>query len=440
MSEHVESDPRAPSGPPAMQDAMTTDPEAIPPAPPPAKRARRRALVPIVIVAAVASILAIGFVMYERSSAKTNDSALASDPKPVSVVEGRPTTFRPSRRYVATIQPWLQAKVGPQLVSAYVDTVLFRPGATVKKGDVLATLDCRNASAESQAVSMAARALETKQAAAAKEAARIQGMLDGGFVSENEAEKKLAESAAQQADILAAKAKLVGSSLEVDDCILKSPFDGEVDARMADPGSFMRPGGWILSVVDRSTVRVAADVPETDFSLVAPGSVVKLRVIATGRTLTAPITRRSPSADLSTRTVHFEIDVSDPLREIPVGTTVELMVDIGEPIPAVELPLTAATVRGEKATVFVLHGDVAKKQVVTVLGESGGSLYVEAALKDAKVVTEGRALLNDDDKVTFKVVPFTPVGTAAPTASASSTPPPSPSPIASASSGKAGAP
>jgi RND family efflux transporter MFP subunit len=362
------------------------------------------------MIVGVAGILASGFAMYKRGASRTNDVPLSSSPKPVTVVVAREATFRPTRRYVATIDPWLVAKVGPQLVSAYVDTVLFRPGAPVKKGDVLATLDCRNASAESQAVAMAARALETKQAAAAKEAARLQGMLDGGFVSENEADKKMAEATAQQADILAAKAKLLGSSLEVNDCVLKAPFDGEVDARMADPGSFARPGSFILSVVDRSTVRIAADVPETDFALVAPGALVKMRIVATGTTITAPITRRNPSADLATRTVHFEVDVSDPERHIPVGTTVELWVDVGEPQPAAEIPLIGASVRGDKATVFVVGEDaLAKKRTVAVLGETAGSLFVELGLSGAKIVTEGRGLLEDGDKVTSKVGTFSPV-------------------------------
>ena len=87
------------------------------------------------------------------------------------------------------------ASVGPQLVSAYVDTVLVRPGAVVKRGEVLATLDCRDASAASQAVASAARAIDARQKAARHEAARLQGLLAGNFVSPNEAEQKTAASA-----------------------------------------------------------------------------------------------------------------------------------------------------------------------------------------------------------------------------------------------------
>ena len=246
---------------------------------------------------------------------------------------------------------------------------------------------------------MAARALEAKQGALDKEAARLTAMLDGGFVSQNEAEKKQAEAATQSAQILAARAKLVGTSLEVNDCVLRAPFDGEIGDRFMDPGAFARPGSAILTVVDRSTVRIAADVPETDFTMTAPGTTVKVRLVTTGQVITAPIARRLPSADASTRTVHFEIDLPDATRSIPIGTTAELNIDTGEATAAAQLPLTAAAVRGAKATLFTVDQGVAKKRSVDVVGETGGFLFVDASLVGSRVVTEGRGQLNDGDKV-----------------------------------------
>jgi membrane fusion protein (multidrug efflux system) len=348
----------------------------------------------------VIAILALGGFMVWRAERGTNKIALAESAKPVSIVEAKASTFRGSRTYVGTLEPWVEAKVGPQLVSAYVDTVLVRPGAVVTKGMVLATLDCKSASATSQAVAMQARALDARQKALSHESARVQGLLDGGFVSQNEAEQKSAQSSAEAAQLLAARAKLLGSSLEVNDCILRAPFDGEIATRTIDPGAFVRPGTSIVSVVDRATIRIEADAPEIDFSVVPPGTRVSVHVLATGKDLIATISRRAPSADSQTRTVHFELDVPDPLREIPVGTTGELRIEIGEPAPATEIPLAAASVRGTKASIFVVEGDVAHVRVVPVLGEIAGKLYLDASLSPGShVVTEGRALLTDQDRV-----------------------------------------
>ncbi len=365
-----------------------------------------RPWIPIGIGLAVVLLLMAGGLMVMRAEAKNNKVALTDDARPVSVVEARGTTYRPSRTYVGTIEPWIAASIGPQLVSAYVDTVLVRPGAIVRKGDVLATLDCKTANATSQAVAMQARALETRQKAVANESSRVQGLLDGGFVSPNEAEQKEAQSASEQAQLLAAQAKLLGTSLEVNDCILRSPFAGEIATRSIDPGAFVRPGVSLVSVVDRSTLRVTGDAPEVDFDVVSPGTKVTLHVVATNKDLTATVSRRAPAADPATRTVHFELDVPDPERNVPVGTTAEIRIDVGAPTPATMVPLSAAAVRGPKATVFVIEGDVAHVRVVALKGEFAGKLFLDPQLAPgARVVTEGRALLSEGDRVAATLEP-----------------------------------
>ena len=299
---------------------------------------RRRSLVPLAIGVGVLLIIAAGATMVVRAEAKVNKVALSQSAKPVTVMEAERSAFRGARNYVGTIEPWVEAKIGPQMISAYIDTVLVRPGAVVKKGAVVATLDCRNANASSQAVAMQARAVAARQEAISHEATRLNGLLDGGFVSPNEAEQKSAQSAAEEAQLLATQAQLLGTSLQVNDCVLRSPFDGEVANRTADPGAFVRPGVSIASIVDRSTVRIVADAPEIDFPLIDPGSPVKLRVLATNQQISASISRRAPAADPMTRTAHFEIDVADPERTLPVGTTADIGIDIGELQPATEIP------------------------------------------------------------------------------------------------------
>jgi RND family efflux transporter MFP subunit len=363
-----------------------------------ARGAARQASVVIGIGAAVA--LAAGGAMVLRAEAKTNKVALASSAKQATFVRAKATTFRESRSYVGTLHSWVEANVGPQFISAYVDTVLVRPGAQVKRGEVLATLDCRNASTVRTAITMQARALEAKQGAFADEARRTQKLLDGGFASANEVEQALAQSASELAQLEAQRATMAHSSLEVDDCVLRAPFDGEVGDRFIDPGAFARPGTAIVSVLDRSTARFAADVPEVDFGVVAPKAAVRIHVDATGLDIDGAVARRAPHADQDTRTVHFEVDIPNPKRDIPVDTTGEARIPFGDDKPATVLPLYAATVRGVRATVFVIDQGRARARTLAVLGEVGDYLFLEPTLEaGAAVVTEGRALLNDGDRV-----------------------------------------
>jgi membrane fusion protein, multidrug efflux system len=399
---------------------MPKDGEPALPARATASEAKGLPTIPLVIGGAVIAVLAVGALLIHHAESATNRVALASEPKPVSVVEAKAASFHAHRSYVGRLDPWVSASVGPQFVSAYVDTVLVRPGATVREGQVLATLDCRNANAMAQAVGMQARALDAQQKALSHESSRVSSMLGGGFVSPNEAEQKSAQSSAKEAELLAEKAKLVGSSLEVNDCILRAPFDGDVATRTIDPGAFVRPGTPIVSVVDRSTVRMIADVPENDFDVVAPGRAIRLLEYATGKEIAGTITRRAPAADPGTRTIHVEVDVPDPEREIPVGTTGELRVDVGSPIPATEVPLSAATVTDTKSSLFVVDGAIAHAKTFVALGEGQGVLYVKPGdlPPGSRVVTQGRAVLKDGDRVSAKLEAEAVVDAATPRAGA----------------------
>lgn len=362
------------------------------------------ARIPILLSASALGLIAVMIGLYQRAESGNSHIALADKPKGVTTALAQATKYRPSRTYVGTVAPWLEARIGPQFTSAYVDTVLVRPGAAVKRGQVLATLDCRNASAQNKALAMQARALFTTQEAIEKEATRVSGLLSGGYVSPNEVERRTAESASKQAELMAAQARLSRAGLEVDDCVLKSPFDGEISDRSLDPGAFARPGSAILSIVDRSQVRVMIDVPETDFQVVAPETPAQLKILSTGRTLGGRIARRAPAADPSTRTIHAEIDLIDADGKIPVGTTAQLVIEFGDPVDVVEIPLRAASVRGESASLFVVENGVARKRKLDVVGELGGSLFLLPKIPvGAHVVLEGRALLSDGDSVQEQV-------------------------------------
>jgi membrane fusion protein (multidrug efflux system) len=359
--------------------------------------------IPLAIALGAVVVLLLALLLVLHAESKTNKVSLAESSRPVSVITAQETSYRATRHYIGTLRPWVEANVGPQFISAYVQTVLVRPGAQVKRGAVLATLDCRQASSATKAIAQQARSIEMRQKALADEAARTKQLLGQGFVSENAVEQQQAQSESQEAQLQSQRASLARSNLEVDDCALRAPFDGDIGERFLDPGAFVHPGNTIVTVIDRTTIRMVIDVPESDFSFVAPNTPAKVHVLALNRDLDAHLSRRAPSADPGTRTVHVEADLSNRSREIPVNTTAELRIEIGQPVQAVEVPLYAASVNNEKATLFVVEGDAAKSVALPVLGELGGSLFFDPAkLKPgSQVVAEGRALLKTGDKISI---------------------------------------
>jgi RND family efflux transporter MFP subunit len=218
---------------------------------------------------------------------------------------------------------------------------------------------------------------------------------------------------------------LTSTSLAVNDCVLRAPFDCEVSVRSVDPGAFVRPGTPIVTLIDRNTVRMTFDVPEGDFDAVSPKTLVSVGVLATGKSIAGAIARRSPAADPDTRTIHVEVDLENTDHELPVNTTGEVKIQVGQPKATAAVPLVAASITGTKAALFVVDGDVARKRTFEIQGEEGSTLYLATTLKPgSRVVTEGRALLRDGDRV----APMEAVARApAPTSGTSPTPPNAPS-------------
>ena len=358
----------------------------------------------VVLVGPRTACSCVGAALVWRAHAKTNTDRARVRRRSRSR-SSRPAAPRSARRARTSARSTLGR--GERRAAVHLGLRRHRPRAPgrdrqARRGP--ATLDCRNASASSQAVAAEARAIDARQQAlAARGGARRRRLLDGGFVSPNEAEQKSAQSAAEDAQLASQRAKLASTRLEVSDCVLRAPFDGEIATRTVDPGRVRAPRH--ADRLGRRPQHGPHDVrrPRERLRRRRAGHAGRRSTSArrTGRS-PAPIARRSPSADPETRTVHFEIDLPDPTREIPVGHDRRgARSTSASRVPATEVPLVAALDRGTKATALRrrrrrgAHDDRSPST-----GEQGGDLFVETALAPgARVVTEGRALLDDGDRV-----------------------------------------
>ena len=94
-------------------------------------------LSPITIGITVAVVALVGggaVVLHHSPSRRRTRSRSRRSRSPSPSWRRRRLRIARQRMYVGRLDPWIAASVGPQFVSAYVDTVLVRPGAVVKRG------------------------------------------------------------------------------------------------------------------------------------------------------------------------------------------------------------------------------------------------------------------------------------------------------------------
>ncbi|MFZ4575385.1 MAG: efflux RND transporter periplasmic adaptor subunit [Phycisphaerales bacterium] len=198
-----------------------------------------------------------------------------------------------------TIEPKTKVEVSSQ-VSARIIGLPFREGQTVKDGDVVVRLDARDLaalldSAKAQLKSEEAR-LEGARAALANasiEFNRRKELFATKDIPKTELDNAEAEYLradsnfkAQQYAIEIARANITRAEKDLDNTVIKAPFDGiitRLDAEVGETvvvGTLNNPGSVIMEIADLGLMLLKARVDEANVAPVKEGQKAKVYVNA----------------------------------------------------------------------------------------------------------------------------------------------------------------
>lgn len=286
----------------------------------------------------------------------------------------------------------VSARVAAQVVSLHVDH-----GDFVKRGQLLAVLDDREAAAK-RAASLAAResvergiaAAEASLAKAASDAelARSRQRRDAelarsGFISAAAFDAsalglRAAEAAmANAAALLAARraeARMVEeearfAQAQWSHTRVHAPMDGLVIQRAAEPGATVGPGSPLLRLVDPATLWVAARIDEALVGRIAEGARARIR-LRSGGEYEGRVARISRQSDAATRELEVNVAFDVPPARFSIDQEAQVSIHAGvERGPAV--PLEALVRRDGSPGVLVARGGRAVFEPVRVLASDG---------------------------------------------------------------------
>lgn len=150
-----------------------------------------------------------------------------------------------------------------------------REGASVRKGDLLFTLDTGELDA-----SLARAEAGIRAARAALEAARAHEQRAGRGSETEEIESARASLAGAEADLAVAEAGAAQVRAQIARARVTAPFDGVVVRRWRDPGGMIEAGTPVLTVLDPTSLRVAANIDERDLGRIAIGDPADVSIDA----------------------------------------------------------------------------------------------------------------------------------------------------------------
>ena len=361
------------------------------------------------LIIGVAAVALVGVAVY-KSGPWAWRGAEAQAPAPVRAVPVEVATAvrRPTPVFIealGTVTPIETVAVRSRLDSEIV-AVHFSDGATVKKGDLLFTLD--------------SRALEAQIAQAAGNVARDEAQLEGALrdvrrytelVAKNATPVLNLDNARTAADTFRAAIKADQGALEnlkvqLSYCTIRAPISGRISVAAVKAGNFVRATDAMplatLNQIAPIYVSFAVpqrNLPEVRTALADATASVEALVAGEKRRPTGQLTMIENAVDPATGmvTMRATFDNNDQVLWPGALATMRLTLRQEE---GVIVP-TAAVLTGQTGKyVYVIKDNVASVQQVTVARTNENETVISEGLAGGEtVVTNGHLLLNNGTKV-----------------------------------------
>lgn len=167
-------------------------------------------------------------------------------------------------------------------VSGFIASVNFKPGAAVKKGDLLFVIDPRPYEAEAGRAEAAALAARAKADLAKLELARAEKLVAEKAIAQREADEKASSVKELEANARAAQAEYEAAKLNLDFTRVHSPIDGRVGKAEVTSGNLVDGSVVLTSVVSSDPIYASFDGDEATFlrvhAMTRKGAPVTVRI------------------------------------------------------------------------------------------------------------------------------------------------------------------
>jgi RND family efflux transporter MFP subunit len=266
----------------------------------------------------------------------------------------------------------VSAQIAGNVTRFYVDA-----GDRVRRGQLLVTIDTREADARLAAGSARVAQAQAQLSQAKLNHERTSKLLQQKFVAQAALDKAAAELETAQAELKAARAGENAAATARSFAEVRSPIDGVVTRRLAEVGELAAPGRALLEVHDPSELRAVASVPQFVLGRVADVRTAEVVLAARKAPVRATRVVVLPAADarlLSTQ-VRAELPAELPDEVVP-GTAAKVLLPVGR-VTRLVVPAQAIVRRGELTAAYVVSGEDQPRLRQVRVGEPVADGWVE---------------------------------------------------------------
>ena len=252
----------------------------------------------------------------------------------------------------------------------------------VERGDQVAegALLCRIAIEDRQA--------QLTQAKETVNQARIEyegslSLQDRGFQSDT-------AIAQARARLATAQAQLTGAVLDIERTQIRAPFAGVIEETLLEVGDYVQSGTPCATIVDLDPMLLVGRVSERNVYRFGIGAAASGR-LATGATVTGPVSFIGQQADPATRTYRVEVTIANPDYALRSGITTEVDIHVGETSAHKVSPAVFALDDEGRVGVRVVDGDNRVRfQLVEIIADGDDGVWVRGLPEVTTLITVGQ--------------------------------------------------
>ncbi len=337
-------------------------------------------------------------------------------PLAVETVRVEPGPFTISRRYTGSVVSAKRALISAR-VSTRVKAVHHREGETVKKGDLLITLDDRELRAEVGRLEATARRIRADLDYWRLQADRDEKLLQAEAIPPQKRDESKRMVASLEASLTANEYALSAARTKLGYALIHAPFSGAIQRLNTEVGELAAPGKVLLELVATRPLKAVFSVPQKDIAEILPHPSgcssdtrrasapearvpkergvelparkdveVRLVVPSLGESIAARVAHVYPALDTATRNATFDVLITSDLEGLRPGMTVDVTVILAKFERALVLPRAAVRIREGTTGVYVVENDIARWRSVGVGQTQGGQVRIVSGLKGGETV------------------------------------------------------
>src|SRR5437762_10910487 len=137
----------------------------------------------------------------------------------------------------------------------------------------------------------------------------------------------------------------------------------------------------ILNILDISSVKISAPLPEAYLTKIKKGQHVNITIdVMPGAEFDGTISYVGSSLESLSRTFEIEVVINNKGRILKPGMNANVQISQYERNGAVVVSQDVIVDNGDEQYAFVLEGDTAKKRIIKLGGREGSNVLIESGL------------------------------------------------------------